>query len=264
VFDVKSDTNTKEPFWRYDNPICYATLISLIILVGYFVIGLRSECIGSSCETNFQVFWESNPNEIGDTLAGLFSALAFVWIIATVMLQSNELVEQRKELRQTRREFERMANYQEDEAERKTFNIIFFSLERVCRDVCNTCTWKIARAGDDHRGVFGADPNLKVSFNGLQDAEITDPIGTLFENLESVYQTLHEARSLNRIRDRPSRFYFDDLLEVVDIIILMERKYEKDDKLVDLRAQIAAFRIEENMGKIKQLSALPVWKKAPQ
>lgn len=100
---------TKERFWRGNNPVAYGVAISSIILIGYFVMGLRQQCIGTVCETNFQIFWESDPNEIGDTLAGLFSALAFVWIIVTVFLQSFELRAQRKEFREQREATQDMA-----------------------------------------------------------------------------------------------------------------------------------------------------------
>jgi hypothetical protein len=43
-------------------------------------------------------------NEIGDTLAGAFAPLALIWLIATVLLQSQELRAQRYELRLTRLE----------------------------------------------------------------------------------------------------------------------------------------------------------------
>ncbi|WP_371225768.1 hypothetical protein [Roseovarius sp. 2305UL8-3] len=99
----------KQSFWRKDNPIAYGVTLTAIILFGYLILGLRERCIGSVCETNLWIFWESDPNEIGDTLAGLFSALAFVWIIVTVFLQNHELKEQRKEFRAQREATQDMA-----------------------------------------------------------------------------------------------------------------------------------------------------------
>ena len=46
----------------------------------------------------------SPPNEIGDTFAGVAGVLAFLWIIVTVWLQSQELAAQREELKLTRGE----------------------------------------------------------------------------------------------------------------------------------------------------------------
>lgn len=99
----------EERFWRRSNPVAYGVAISSIIIFGYLLIGFRQQCIGTICETNFQTFWEADPNEIGDTLAGFFSALAFVWIIVTVFLQSIELREQRNEFRQQREATQDMA-----------------------------------------------------------------------------------------------------------------------------------------------------------
>jgi hypothetical protein len=42
------------------------------------------------------------PNELGDTLAGAFAPLAFLWLAGTVYIQSQELREQRRELTETR------------------------------------------------------------------------------------------------------------------------------------------------------------------
>lgn len=42
------------------------------------------------------------PNELGDTFAGAFAPVAFVWLVAAVLLQRNELAAQRQELRESR------------------------------------------------------------------------------------------------------------------------------------------------------------------
>ncbi|UJW85754.1 CCDC90 family protein [Devosia sp. SL43] len=47
-----------------------------------------------------------SSNEIGDLLAGLFSPVAFVWLVAAVIMQSSELRAQRQELELTRKEYE--------------------------------------------------------------------------------------------------------------------------------------------------------------
>lgn len=48
-------------------------------------------------------------NSVGDFLAGVFSPLAFLWLIATVLIQSNELGLQREELTENRRVMEEQA-----------------------------------------------------------------------------------------------------------------------------------------------------------
>ncbi|MEP4979619.1 hypothetical protein [Ascidiaceihabitans sp.] len=54
----------------------------------------------------FDRFLSSPPNEIGDTLAGVFGSLAFLAAAVAVVMQSFELAAQREELRLTRIEFE--------------------------------------------------------------------------------------------------------------------------------------------------------------
>jgi hypothetical protein len=45
------------------------------------------------------------PSALGDTFAGAFAPVAFVWLVAAVILQRNELAAQRQELGLTREEF---------------------------------------------------------------------------------------------------------------------------------------------------------------
>ena len=113
----KPDKRGREKLWRPDNPIAYGLGISVLLIGAYLVLGFQSKCINSVCETNFQKFFEADPNEIGDTLAGLFAALAFVWIIVTVFLQSRELKEQRKEFREQRKATQDMARAMKAQAE---------------------------------------------------------------------------------------------------------------------------------------------------
>lgn len=45
---------------------------------------------------------EKNLNLIGDTLAGIFSPLALIWLVAAVLIQSQELKLQRQEIAENR------------------------------------------------------------------------------------------------------------------------------------------------------------------
>ena len=68
-------------------------------------------------ELRIWTFLKAPPNEIGDTLAGLAGALAFLWIIVTVSLQSKELKAQREELAATRSELKMARQAQEQQVE---------------------------------------------------------------------------------------------------------------------------------------------------
>lgn len=71
---------------------------TVAIYLGSFAHNPDAGCVGTfSCLT---------ANEWGDFLAGVFAPIAFLWLVATVWIQSDELREQRKELALTRKEFE--------------------------------------------------------------------------------------------------------------------------------------------------------------
>ncbi|MBT2129663.1 hypothetical protein [Aliiroseovarius lamellibrachiae] len=99
----------KRPFWK--NPIVWAIIATgLVAAFGFWAGGLEACGVdfwgNHSCSgTKWSAFLQASPNEVGDTLAGFAGALAFVWLIATVVLQGQELREQRLE-------FEKMADAQ--------------------------------------------------------------------------------------------------------------------------------------------------------
>lgn len=71
--------------------------IAVAVYLGASAHNPDTKCVGTfSCLT---------ANEWGDFLAGVFAPIAFLWLVATVWIQSDELREQRKELALTREEF---------------------------------------------------------------------------------------------------------------------------------------------------------------
>ncbi|MGR3761612.1 hypothetical protein ACUXV3_16010 [Roseobacteraceae bacterium NS-SX3] len=101
---------SREPFWRRNNPIMWGVLATAAVIIFGIWAGSLSVCQtdfwgNQSCAgSKWSVFLEASPNEVGDTLAGFAGALAFVWLIATVWLQGQELAAQRQELAATRTE----------------------------------------------------------------------------------------------------------------------------------------------------------------
>lgn len=75
-----------------------------IFLLVFVIFGFKHCDAANECQSKFSKFVRSSPNEIGDALAGISSALAFLWIILTVTMQSKELKAQRAELEMTRQE----------------------------------------------------------------------------------------------------------------------------------------------------------------
>ncbi|OED46406.1 hypothetical protein AB838_20610 [Rhodobacteraceae bacterium (ex Bugula neritina AB1)] len=88
-----------------------------IILFVFFVSGFEHCIDQNGCTNKIARLLEASPNEVGDALAGFAGALAFLWIIVTVLLQGKELAAQREELKLTRKESEKMAAALEAQAE---------------------------------------------------------------------------------------------------------------------------------------------------
>ncbi len=114
---------TDQPgFWRLSNPImwaCAATLGFAALIVWF---GLASTCNNElfpngDCPPKWQHLYAAPPNEVGDTLAGLAGVLAFIWLIATVLLQSIELREQRRVLTLQKEEMREQRKAAQDMAE---------------------------------------------------------------------------------------------------------------------------------------------------
>lgn len=97
---------------RSDQPQEFGRGLTVVFLIFVIVLMLLPNATEGGWELRLWTFLKSPPNEIGDTLAGIAGALAFLWIIVTVMLQSRELAAQREELELTRREFKKMAEAQ--------------------------------------------------------------------------------------------------------------------------------------------------------
>jgi hypothetical protein len=96
--------------WMRTDPLIkfglFATLCTLVFVV---VLALDDTCGFWVCQSRFVAFLDAPANEIGDKLAGIAGALAFLWLVVTVLLQGKELAAQRVELRLTREESARMA-----------------------------------------------------------------------------------------------------------------------------------------------------------
>lgn len=104
--DVKSN-------WRNtDDPMALGLAWSKAFVAFVALLALLPNSTDDSWEFRLWTFMTSPPNEIGDTLAGIAGALAFLWIIVTVQLQSRELRAQREELTLAREEYAKMAEAQ--------------------------------------------------------------------------------------------------------------------------------------------------------
>lgn len=124
----KPDDGNSAPFY-----IGVFLTIGFLLFCGYLAYQENCQTIANVyiCQNNLGWFLESPPNEMGDTFAGLAGALAFLWIIITVLMQKHELQLQREELIKTN-ETARAQNQhildQNKQLEKQAFEATFFHL----------------------------------------------------------------------------------------------------------------------------------------
>ncbi|MEW9616044.1 hypothetical protein AB3G45_19705 [Shinella sp. S4-D37] len=96
----------------------YTIIIATAVLTFLYVGLVMWLHYGSAADASIgQYVVNNNLNSVGDFLAGLFSPLAFLWLIATVLIQSNELSLQRDELAENRAVMGKQAEAAEKQAQ---------------------------------------------------------------------------------------------------------------------------------------------------
>ena len=91
-------------------PIKAGLLLTAIIAAIVVISGLGVACDAAGrCTERWRLLLTAPANEVGDTLSGIGSVLAFIWLVMTAWMQSMELREQRKELRAQRDEWAKMS-----------------------------------------------------------------------------------------------------------------------------------------------------------
>lgn len=132
------------------HPVIFGICVTLAFALLVFYLSTLSYCEPAKngtliCQTKLQKFMKSSPNEIGDTLAGIAGSLAFLWIIVTVFLQSQELAAQRKELELGRKAAEKTNRVMDKQLFENTFfsmlntlNAIIDSIDLVNSDTNQT------------------------------------------------------------------------------------------------------------------------------
>lgn len=104
--DPKTDAPEQTAKPKEQTVLRWSFGLSVFLVISAIVVGLNGR---------YNWFPFLTPNEVGDFLAGFAGALAFIWIIAAILLQREELQLQRQELALTRAETHRLA----DEAQRQ-------------------------------------------------------------------------------------------------------------------------------------------------
>jgi hypothetical protein len=98
--------------WRATNGhLRFGFVTTILVFIAIFLLAVDLIPVDGNQEAaRWRLFMDASPNEIGDTIAGIASTLAFLWIIVTVMMQGNELRLQRRELALTRKELKAQRN----------------------------------------------------------------------------------------------------------------------------------------------------------
>lgn len=121
--------------WVLDSPVRTGWMVTTVIVGCAIWLGVTAPLgCEPACQSRFVLLLRSAPNEVGDTLAGFAGALAFVWIIVTVWLQSKELAAQREVLRLTRDEMEEQRKAAQDMARSLAAQAAIFEDEKRSRD----------------------------------------------------------------------------------------------------------------------------------
>lgn len=132
--------NHNEPgYIKRHLPMIIGLLITLAVFGFFGFAMIQPICFGQTpeaqeCFSKWTYLQNAPPNEIGDAISGFAGILAFVWIIVTVWLQSQELRAQREELKLTRTEMHEQRKATQDMARSMAAQAAIFEDEKTMRD----------------------------------------------------------------------------------------------------------------------------------
>lgn len=212
------------------SPIAWGILLTALVLA--LVVGLAyvKDEAGVAAYARFLAL---DPNAMGDTLAGIFASLAFIWIVVTVFLQSAELREQREVLKAQRKEFEQMVvaqqaqvdalraqtsvflDEQKDRQEKRVKEVFLASFESIKNKILEIV---------DHREIGIYERHEAHHQFGIGDGQYKERLSKLegLDAIESIYNLLNQCRNdLRAIQDKgelrffPGKIHIQSLLEKV-------------------------------------------------
>ncbi|WP_170342482.1 hypothetical protein [Ruegeria arenilitoris] len=265
------DATERPSFWRFDNPIMWACIASMgfIALIVWF--GLAPTCNHElfpegDCPPKWRHLYAAPPNEVGDTLAGLAGVLAFIWLIATVLLQSVELGEQRRVLALQKEEMEEQRKATQDMARSMSVQATIFEEEQEQR--------RRAYSKDEITAVVSAivthaeiiDDEVLWSFdlpNAIGYVVVSQPFRSenslkvrhFVASLQTTLQTLSRYVNEGPLVERPEKKRFLELIENVRRLEELGNELAGDQKI-----RIQYLRIPEFRKILGSLLALDIWK----
>ena len=149
---------------------------------GIVTVGLLGLCAWYSL-THLDAVYSLKPNEIGDTFAGLFAALAFTWLFAGILIQSEELKLQREEIKETRKTFE--AQRQEMAAGTKQAKAQAEAVQANAKHAARDTFFRVLEIFEKDANSLLADFLLNARTTGLQ---YTNSNGVSAGTIDSLWQ----------------------------------------------------------------------------
>lgn len=150
------------------------------------------------------------PNALGDVFAGAFAPVAFVWLVAAVMLQRDELSAQRQELRESRG----VAKEQVEEARK---NVAFIEQQ----------TTALLRSGQSERMRF-ADEQIRSLYPVVQ-SQLIDILDEFSVQIDGTEHWNPENPDEGRTLEIDLRSRFQALMAAsMDVILALDANNEFD------------------------------------
>lgn len=199
----------------------------------------------------------SPSNEIGDTFAGIAGVLAFLWIIITVWLQSQELAAQREELKLARIESAKMAEQltaqtsilQQDKLQRdqeKQAELIEAKLDEIKKLIENlqSVEWKFEALERTARRIdyltVGNQPDSRPAEKVIRFLPLIDPLWNTdgsqglhgqHKNVSGNLERLLEASSTYGFEETPVREDFQQLREKLSGVLNAMEKVSEGERI---------------------------------
>lgn len=264
-------TEEKYKFWSISNPLAWGTTITILFILVIFSLGWQNYCIIETsgekfCQSRFKTFLHSSPNEMGDALAGMTGALAFLWIIVTVLIQNLELKAQRLELSAQREELQLNRNESEKIADAMSQQVSLLKNEREIREeerLINLVEENLAlvlqkiRFYNPHTKVVLNDGNIVYLLGNSKLKELSgaDFYISLANQLYSTSSKLSRAIENKEVNQRSSML--KQISEVhEDIKNTYDTYHDYSDRIA---AKINMHRLQKIKGHLTKIIALDIW-----
>lgn len=98
--------------------VAFGLTLAYVFVLGFFLLPATASCTDHFEASLWQKYLACRPaNELGDFLSGAFAPVAFLWLVAAVLIQAQELRAQREELALTRQELADSREVMKEQAE---------------------------------------------------------------------------------------------------------------------------------------------------